>query len=967
MKPRLLFAEARLDNKEPLARTFRVDPHTLTDSELILMAYTRWGERCPERLEGDFAFAIADDEGDHTFAARDPLGAKPLCYAVSSQGFSFAADARSLMLSGRASAELDETRIADVLIPVLEGSDATRTLYRDVKRLPPGHVLKGAKGHVRVSSYWSLEAAADIRFRKDDDYVEAFREVFARAVSSRLTGNAGSMLSGGLDSSAVVGFGAHRRFREGGSELPTLSAARPDASCEESRYIREMLSVPHLDPTVIYPEDVPDFASEIDAFFSGPSEPFDTTMIVPLLISIAARRKGLGAVLDGVDGDVVASLEPDFLEGLFLAGEWDAFAKESRGLGRFYRDTYPAWSSATRLMLGSAARALAPTCFRASWTRVRRGRLMRKTLADSLISREFAENVGVENRLRATWKRPGSRDPRARQIAAVLHPQIVAAVERYHRIAASQGLEARHPFLDRRLVEFCVGLPWEQKVRDGWTKFLVRRALEGLVPDRVRWRPGRWVRLGPIFLSAVIESRRELLWRAFHDGWRYMEPYVDRDAWRGALVRYGETGDPRTAESAWHVAQVAFWLQRHEASRYDRASSAEEDRRGNRGTYNRIETERPEETVLDSEDEDVRPPSGTDGRRVRERQRGLSGNPTEALTRYRFADSSVESAFALPVLDPLPLLDDRSPEVRLAVAKGAGPGYDQIAWEHHWRDPSGSVVLSCAREQDSYALGVPGTAVCHIREEGRTIEFRCGPSVPDVTVQHLLVDQVLPRVLSLRGRLVLHGGCVALRDGAVTFLGTSGAGKSTLCAAFEKAGWTLVSDDAVVSRPDSREGPRVIATYPSLRLYPGTLARVLPGAETVPMAHPGGKLRVRRSRPRGVPESRAFPLRAQYVLSPLKEDADEVRIETLGGSSAFLALLHAAFQLHLGDRDQALSLFERISSLCDQVPIRRLVYRRSLDALPRVVEAVRADLGEPSSAPALPRDHPGRGFQEPSP
>jgi hypothetical protein len=106
--------------------------------------------------------------------------------------------------------------------------------------------------------------------------------------------------------------------------------------------------------------------------------------------------------------------------------------------------------------------------------------VLRADVSDSIISRDFAARIDVAARLRALWAHREHRPeqtPRERQAREIAHPQIAAALERYHRVAASQGVEARHPFFDKRVVEFCLALPRDQKVRDGWSKWIVRRAV----------------------------------------------------------------------------------------------------------------------------------------------------------------------------------------------------------------------------------------------------------------------------------------------------------------------------------------------------------------------------------------------------------------------------------------------------------------------------------------------------------
>jgi asparagine synthase (glutamine-hydrolysing) len=571
--------EARLDNRDDLFRALDVDSGErarTTDLMLILRAYERWGETCATKLLGDFAFVVHDDRRRRSFGARDHLGVKPFYYRASERGLSFATRASLIPDDDGLPLELDEARVADLCIPELECLDLTSTFYHGVWRLPPGHRLTFAAGRVAVAPYWTPDASREIRLGSDAAYVEAFREIFTEAIRCRLAGPAASMLSGGLDSSAIVGFARMILQADGGPALTTLSAMTDDPGCEESRHIRAVLDLPGLDPIAIGPDDVGAFRGRIDAFVASMEEPFDGSMWIPLLLYSAARRRGFGAVLDGVDGDAVASHEPGILAHLLRSGAWGSAIREARGFARFYSGTYEPWSAASRLLAVNAVRAFAPRFVRVAALPFRRRRGVRAAVADSIISPDFALRIDVAGRLRALWAHRSlhpARPPRERQAREIAHPQIGAALERYHRVAESQGIEARHPFFDKRVVEFCLALPWDQKVRDGWSKRIVRRASAGLLPDEVSWRRGRWVRLGWRFLTAVVEQSGDFLARELSSDMSELAPYVDVAKVRAQYERYrsGVVGD---AETIWTAAVLSSWLRKTRLKRYDRAAHA---------------------------------------------------------------------------------------------------------------------------------------------------------------------------------------------------------------------------------------------------------------------------------------------------------------------------------------------------------------------------------------------------------
>ncbi len=251
-------------------------------------------------------------------------------------------------------------------------------------------------------------------------------------------------------------------------------------------------------------------------------------------------------------------------------------------------------------------------------------------------------------------------------------------------------------------------------------------------------------------------------------------------------------------------------------------------------------------------------------------------------------------------------------------------------------------MLSCAREGDAYRLGFPGLATFLI-DDGGAIECRPLPTLTPGTLEHLLIDQVLPRVLTHRGSLVLHAGCVGSPQGAIAFLGDSGSGKSTLCADFARAGHPLLGDDGIVVRRTAAAVFEALATYPGLRLLPDPLARLFDErSSATPVAHYTAKRRLDRDSAALTLTAGAEPLRALYLL----DTGVEVAIAPFLERDAFMVLLRASFQLHLDDRERSRGLFERIGGVQDAVPVRRLSYPRDFDRLRDVREAVMADVGE---------------------
>lgn len=227
---------------------------------------------------------------------------------------------------------------------------------------------------------------------------------------------------------------------------------------------------------------------------------------------------------------------------------------------------------------------------------------------------------------------------------------------------------------------------------------------------------------------------------------------------------------------------------------------------------------------------------------------------------------------------------------------------------------------------------------------------RISPGDSEVTVDihsddesaigHLLLDQILPRMLGQQGKLLLHGGAVSSEQGALVFLGDSGSGKSTLCASFYEDDWRLISDDCVQVNPDRS----VMGTYPGLRLYDDSISRSLSeSGALVPMAAYSEKRRLMANF--GPQESAA--LRALILLESEDEQIPDrpFSIEPLCGSAAALCILNESFSLWPRDTSLASHKLKVVSELLRQgVPVFRCAFTRNFSELPALKNSLLAAL-----------------------
>lgn len=522
----VITSDARLNDLAGLRTKLAVGAD-VAESELILRAYRTWGEDCVKHLDGDFAFAIFD--GKKLFCARDHLGVKPLYIGERKGVFAFAseADAVALILQ----AEINETRIADFLVYPLEHVDFVSTFYHGVDRLPPATCMVVDEKGRRHRCYWEIDGEREIRFLKDEDYVAAYRELLLTAVSERTQGEGpvASMLSGGVDSSTVVGCTLAERK---GKSLTTFSTVSPPGeACQDSAFMEIMIDKLALNAVRATPEDARSLAGRLLASIDNIGEPFDNYMIQIMLINLLARDAGHKYLLDGVEGDMLHSLSVSYPATLLRMGQVSLALKETyhQWNNTFDRQVFllflyylwlrrigiPNWLSPLGLI---KRRFLATGIFR-------------RKFGETIIHPAFADRMQIRERLdemdgRIYGRRPGLKEQHLR---AIHHPAIAVALERYDRVGARFGIEPRHPLMDRKLVEFSAAVPWNQKVRHGWNKYLLRRAGEGLVPRQVSFRVGNdengW-RSTDALIAAVDPRLRERIFAAKNRLATYIRPDV---------------------------------------------------------------------------------------------------------------------------------------------------------------------------------------------------------------------------------------------------------------------------------------------------------------------------------------------------------------------------------------------------------------------------------------------------------
>lgn len=512
----VITADARLDNRDVLLVALGLDRAggVIGDGALILQAYLRWGEDCVEHLLGDFAFAIRDPRRNAVFCARDHMGMRQLIYTHrAGRLFAFATDARALVALETVPKRLNEARVLDFLDGEIEAVDDEVTFFEEVFRLPAAHIMTVDAQGLRLRRYWRLEPGPMLQLPSDAAYAEAFTEVFTEAVRCRLRSpdTPGSMLSGGMDSGSVAVVAADLLAGQGKGPLPTFSGTGSDYGRVETRLIADAMGLPGIAPTAIRHDDLGALLPALRARIDDPEDPFDRHMSMITAIYATAAQAGLKVVLDGVSGDTVFA-RGNVLEAAIREGRGRDVLRHARSEALASGRRWDFWKTLLRAGWGK----FAPTEIRQKrhhWLVAQRERrhIARSSLAPELIVKH--DLAGRRARYRRHNYPEGLALP-AERASKMTAGYITVARERYDRVAAAQGVEARDPFCDLRVLNFCLSLPDSQIWREGHAKFTLRRAMAGRLPDSIRWNRTR-DHHGGDFTKAVLDLAPELQPDAF--------------------------------------------------------------------------------------------------------------------------------------------------------------------------------------------------------------------------------------------------------------------------------------------------------------------------------------------------------------------------------------------------------------------------------------------------------------------
>jgi asparagine synthase (glutamine-hydrolysing) len=474
---------------EGLGYSFR----TTGDTEVLLRAYEAWGPDSFERFNGMWAFALFDTRKQSLILSRDRFGIKPLYYTIQNHKVYFASEIKGILAVLPTEHKPQEDTVAKYLMTGL-ADDSQETFFQGILQFPAGHwgkvSLQENLLEIRLRKYWSFPIQM---FKgKEEDASEEFRRLFFDAVRLHAQSDVpiGTCLSGGLDSSSIVSVSEILR---GNGQIPhyTHSAfgyCPEDQNISERKYADVVVKARSINMNYVdFNEN--EFEETLPSIFTIQDEPFGSASIVAQwFVFREAKRKGMKVMLDGQGADETlggyhfnfGTLARNLLAHKRIRESFSLQSRFEKEIGPFPVPYYYLFILAGLAVTPPAIEGLLKSLFRLyrRVTRTKSNHPFAGCLGDDLSKKYEAARFQTEQ-IRSL------NEDLQRQVTSTSLPALL----RYEdRNSMAHSIEARVPFLDHRLVEFLFTLPEDLKIRGVTTKFILREAMQGILPEVIRNR-----------------------------------------------------------------------------------------------------------------------------------------------------------------------------------------------------------------------------------------------------------------------------------------------------------------------------------------------------------------------------------------------------------------------------------------------------------------------------------------------
>lgn len=520
--------------------------YTNSDTEVIVHAYEEWGENCVKEFNGMWAFALWDSNKKRLFLSRDRFGIKPLYYFSDGKRFIFASEIKAILLDRSILKTPNDKIIYDYLVYGL-ADHTEQTFFTQIKRLLPGHNLWVDDNGIRVKRYMDtlpLNREVEDSSVNDDAYAKRFQELFKESIRLQMISEVpiGTCLSGGLDSSSIACMinqllkvnhevlGEANIFTK--DRQKTFTACFGDKKLDEREYAEEVIAHTRAERNFVYP-DSEQLWEDIIRLVYFQEEPFTGPSVYAQWCVMKLASRKVKVVLDGQGGDELLTgyiaYHLVFLQDLLKKKKTMRFIKES-------------FSSLDILAPHVRHYLFSP-----------RHKLAREAI--TLLNGEYASRFASRAEEDALVRYEDLPDLMYKDLTKTNLPALL----RYEdKNSMAFSIEARVPFLDNKLVEYAFSLPVTQKIRDGWTKLVLRNAMRGIIPEKIRNRRRKIAFATPnvIWLRELEKEIREVLASSeFRD-----RKYFNQKRILERIDAFFKGKSNHYSEMLWRILNLELWL-----------------------------------------------------------------------------------------------------------------------------------------------------------------------------------------------------------------------------------------------------------------------------------------------------------------------------------------------------------------------------------------------------------------------
>ena len=486
---------------------------TNCDTEVVLAAYACYAENCLAHFDGMFAFAIWDQQEKTLFCARDRFGEKPFYYTLQKDEFIFASEMKALRAAG-ITKKMDNEMLLNYLTLgwVQNPVNKQQTFYEDIMSLPPSHFLlykfqREKEASLEIKSYWDIDKESETTDESEDCVKEHFLELFTRSIKRRLRSDVaiGSSLSGGLDSSSIAAVVNELLNSDG--RYQSFSAVFPGFEKDESKQIGEIVKQFNLENYEVTPS-ANDFVSDLEKLIYHQEEPFQSASVyAQFRVYDLAKQHRVTVILDGQGADEILAGYPKYYHWLWqekIAGfKWKEARNEIQAARQNGQEiNWDLKNYAAAFLPGFAANQLEKNAH--------------KNQSDNS---DLTYDFFLHNHNKTTIFKPSVNKLNDILYFNTMQFGLEELLRYADRNSMAHSREVRLPFLNHELVQFIFSLPSSFKIKNGFTKFLLRISMDEHLPESIVWRKDKvgfeppqklWMHDAKVE-ECVHESRRKLV------------------------------------------------------------------------------------------------------------------------------------------------------------------------------------------------------------------------------------------------------------------------------------------------------------------------------------------------------------------------------------------------------------------------------------------------------------------------